>query len=74
MRGDLQWQYAERPDQGAHADEVQQLQPVTESSKAIADTLKSAIGHLERVLNGCRSHEEQQAADKAAREFLSGLI
>ena len=74
MRGDLQWQYTERPDQGAHADEVQQLQPVTESSKAIADTLKSAIGHLERVLNGCRSHEEQQAADKAAREFLNGLI
>lgn len=37
-------------------------------------TLKETIAHLEKVLNGCRSHSEQQAADKAARDFLSGLI
>lgn len=37
-------------------------------------TLKEAVMHLEKVLNGCRSHAEQQAADKAAREFLSGLL
>ncbi len=74
MRGDLQWQYTERQDQAAHAEEVQELQPVTEASKAIADTLKTAIEHLEKVLNGCRSHDEQQAADKVAREFLNGLI
>ncbi len=74
MRGDLQWQYTERQDQAAHADEVQFLQPMTESQKAVADTLQTAIAHLEKVLNGCRSHAEQQAADKAAREFLSGLV
>lgn len=37
-------------------------------------SLKEAVAHLEKVLNGCRSHAEQQAADKAAREFLSGLV
>lgn len=73
MRGDLQWQYTERPEQATHAAEVQHLQPVTEGSKAIDATLKTALEHLERVLNGCRSHSEQQAADKAAREFLAGL-
>ena len=36
--------------------------------------LNEAVTHLEKVLNGCRTHAEQQAADKAAREFLSGLI
>lgn len=74
MRGDLQWQYTERPEQAAHAHEVQRLQPVTEESKAIEATLEKALEHLEKVLNGCRSHSEQQAADAAAREFLAGLI
>ena len=37
-------------------------------------TLKEAITHLEKVLNGCRSHAEQQAANKAARDFLSTVI
>lgn len=53
----------------------------TENSTAKQDAaasmeaaLKEAIVHLEKVLNGCRSHAEQQAADKAARDFLSGLI
>lgn len=73
MRGDLQWQYTERPEQAAHAAEVQRLQPVTEGSKAIEAALEKALEHLDKVLNGCRSHSEQQAADTAARGFLAGL-
>lgn len=46
----------------------------SEEFAALEQTLKEAISHLERVLNGCRTHAEQQAADSAAREFLSGLI
>ena len=30
MRGDLQWQFTERHEQAAHADEVQRLQPVAD--------------------------------------------
>lgn len=30
-----------------------------------------ALDHLERVLNGCQTHAEQQAADVAARQFLA---
>ena len=35
--------------------------------------LRMAVDHLDKVLNGCRSHQEQQAADKAAREFLQTI-
>lgn len=30
-----------------------------------------AFAHLERVLNGCQTHAEQQIADAAARQFLA---
>lgn len=32
-------------------------------------TLRNAVTHLDAVLNGCRTHAEQQAADKAAGIF-----
>lgn len=32
--------------------------------------LDLALSHLDKVLNGCRSAHDQQAADTAAREFL----
>jgi hypothetical protein len=35
--------------------------------------LQVAIGHLNTVLNGCRNHAEQQAADTAAREWLISI-
>lgn len=35
--------------------------------------LQIAIGHLNKVLNGCRSAAEQQAADTAARDWLSSI-
>lgn len=35
-----------------------------------AALLTEAMQHLDRVLNGCTTHAEQQAADKAARDFL----
>lgn len=33
--------------------------------------LREALDHLERVLNGCTSHAQQQEADTKAREFLA---
>ncbi len=41
---------------------------------AAREPLQQALGHLDKVLNGCRNHAEQQAADTAAREFLDGFI
>lgn len=38
---------------------------------AIETTLAEALRHLDLVLNGCQTHTEQQAADGAARAFLS---
>ena len=32
-----------------------------------------AIGHLQAVLNKCRTHAEQQAADNAARDWLISI-
>lgn len=32
-----------------------------------------AITHLQAVLNGCRTHEAQQAADTAARDWLESI-
>lgn len=37
---------------------------------ALADTLAEALQHLDRVLNGCQTHAEQQEADAKARSFL----
>lgn len=36
-------------------------------------TARIAIGHLQTVLNKCRSHDEQLAADTAAREWLTSI-
>lgn len=33
--------------------------------------LREALDYLERILNGCTNHAEQQAADTLAREFLA---
>ena len=41
--------------------------------EAVGESFKRASEHLQHVLNGCRSHHEQVAADAAARAFLSGL-
>ena len=35
--------------------------------------LQTAIGHLQEVLNKPRTHEAQQRADKAAREWLESI-
>ncbi len=35
--------------------------------------LQIAIGHLDKVLNGCRNATEQQSADTAAREWLASI-
>lgn len=37
------------------------------------EALQVAVGHLQKVLNGCRSHDEQQAADTAARQWLLSI-
>lgn len=36
-------------------------------------TARVAIGHLQAVLNKCRTHAEQQAADTAARDWLISI-
>jgi hypothetical protein len=33
--------------------------------------LHMALDHLQKVLNGCRNHNEQQCADTEARNFLA---
>lgn len=38
---------------------------------AIETTLAEALEHLNSVLNGCKTHAEQQSADVAARDFLA---
>lgn len=38
---------------------------------ALETTLNEALKHLNSVLNGCKTHAEQQAADVAARDFLA---
>ena len=43
--------------------------PETHTERA----LREAVDHLDRVLNGCRSHAEQLAADTAARNFLQSI-
>lgn len=45
-------------------------------SMALANSqtqLQIAIQHLSKVLNGCRTASEQQAADAAARDWLLSI-
>lgn len=42
-------------------------------AKASSATARIAIGHLQAVLNTARSHHEQQAADTAARDWLTSI-
>jgi hypothetical protein len=37
------------------------------------EALQTAIGHLQAVLNKARTHDEQQAADTAARDWLASI-
>ncbi len=41
MRGDLQWQYTERPEQAEHAAEIQRLQPVRDWMAITPDLLNA---------------------------------
>ena len=50
-----------------------EYQRVAKHAEAVRATARIAIGHLEKVLNGCRTAEEQMAADKAAREWLTSI-
>jgi len=42
-------------------------------AKAARATARIAITHLQKVLNGCKTHDEQQAADTAARDWLDSI-
>jgi hypothetical protein len=42
-------------------------------AEAARATARVAIGHLDKVLNKCRSHDDQQAADTAARDWLASI-
>lgn len=42
-------------------------------ANAARATARIAIGHLQSVLNKCRTHAEQQAADTAARDWLTSI-
>lgn len=37
------------------------------------EQLQLAIGHLNKVLNGCRNANEQMEADRAARDWLNSI-
>jgi hypothetical protein len=41
--------------------------------KAVQASARTAIGHLQAVLNKSRTHAEQQAADTAARDWLLSI-
>lgn len=41
--------------------------------EAVAATARIAIKHLQDVLNKPRTHDEQQAADTAARDWLTSI-
>jgi hypothetical protein len=41
--------------------------------KAEAAARRIAVGHLQAVLNKARTHAEQQAADTAARDWLTSI-
>ncbi len=42
-------------------------------AEAARATARVAINHLDTVLNQCRSHDDQQAADTAARDWLASI-
>lgn len=42
-------------------------------ARAAQATARVAVNHLNKVLNDCRSHSEQQAADTAARDWLASI-
>jgi len=42
-------------------------------AKAVRATARIAITHLQKVLNGCKTHDERQAADTAARDWLDSI-
>ncbi len=42
-------------------------------AEAARATARIAIGHLQSVLNTARTHAEQQAADTAARDWLTSI-
>lgn len=56
---------------------VRELQDVARSSARHAEaaraTSRVAINHLQAVLNKARTHAEQQAADTAARDWLTSI-
>ena len=39
----------------------------------VQEQLQAAVGHLQAVLNQPRTHDEQQRADTAAREWLASI-
>lgn len=51
--------------------------PALEAQKSLHDvhlvTLEEAIAHLHAVLNKTSTHAEQQAADTAARDWLTSI-
>jgi hypothetical protein len=42
-------------------------------AEAARATARTAIGHLQAVLNNSRSHADQQRADTLAREWLASI-
>lgn len=44
-----------------------------EQARTISAMARVAIGHLQAVLNNARTHHDQQAADTAARDWLTSI-
>ena len=51
-------------------DEAMTAQKQADGARA---TARIAIGHITKVLNDCRTADEQQAADTAARDWLASI-
>ena len=47
------------------------IKDLSTSLLQLESTFKAAIEHLDNVLNGCRTHDEQVRADERARQFIS---
>lgn len=52
---------------------IADAQSLGKQAEAARATARVAIGHLDTVLNRCRSHAEQQVADTAARDWLASI-
>jgi len=50
-----------------------EYQRTAKHAEAVRATARVAIGHLDKVLNGCSTAHEQQAADTAARDWLTSI-